>query len=63
MSAAPLEDDADPTYSHFHHRDAFLSQLATFLSSDISHSPSADEDKVEEEQVTALGSMVSATGA
>lgn len=54
-----LEDDTDPTYTHFSHRTEFLAHLADFLSLDLSHDPSESEQEHEEGLVRAMGAIVS----
>lgn len=58
MSAA-LEDDADPTYTHFSHRLEFLTLLDRFLAIDLRSSPDQTEDEEEERMVGQLGAIVS----
>ena len=53
-----LEDDADPTYTHFTHRQQFLDLLNELLSLDLHHDPSASEDESEEKLVSSLGQIV-----
>ena len=59
MSMA-LEDDADPTYTHFAHRSEFLHQLNRFIKLDLTRDPDQFEDEDEERSVARLGSIVSA---
>ncbi|GFZ52002.1 hypothetical protein JCM24511_09773 [Saitozyma sp. JCM 24511] len=53
-----LEDDTDPTYTHFSHRAEFLAHLADFLSLDLSHDPSESEQEHEEGLVRAMGAIL-----
>ncbi len=57
MSKA-LEDDGDPTYTHFAHRPDFLKLLSPFVAVDLSRDPSEREDEEEEKLVKALGAIV-----
>lgn len=59
MSNPPMEDDADPTYSHFAHRAEFEVQLARFLAIDVAGTPSTSEDDAEVRLVNSLGAIVS----
>lgn len=54
MSLGVLEDDADPNYSHFAHRDDFLALLERFL-----ETPRDESGKQREDLVKAMGSIVS----
>jgi hypothetical protein len=56
--ARNLEDDTDPTYTHFSHRTEFLAHLADFLSLDLSLDPSESEQEDEEGLVRAMGAIV-----
>ena len=56
--AAPLEDDSDPTFTHFAHRDEFLGLLAQFLAVDLASEPSASEDEAEIGLVRSMGGIV-----
>jgi hypothetical protein len=57
--ARTLEDDTDPTYTHFSHRTEFLSHLADFLALDLSHDPSESDEEHEEGLARAVGAIVS----
>ncbi|KAL1413221.1 hypothetical protein Q8F55_000974 [Vanrija albida] len=54
----PIEDDADPTYSHFAHRAEFEAQLARFLAIDVCGEPSAADDDAEVRLVNSLGAIL-----
>ncbi|KAK4685879.1 tubulin-specific chaperone D, partial [Tremellales sp. Uapishka_1] len=56
--AQPLEDDSDPTYTHFAHRTEFLQLLDQVLAVNIEQRPSIREDEVEEGLVAALGAIL-----
>lgn len=53
-----LEDDADPNYTHFAHRDDFLHLLDGFLAVDLATDPSVDESLAEDVLVGSLGAIV-----
>lgn len=53
MSLGVLEDDADPNYTHFAHRDEFLALLARFL-----ETPHNGQEKRSNDLVKAMGSIV-----
>lgn len=54
MSLGVLEDDADPNYTHFAHRDEFLALLEKFL-----EVPQDGNEKKSDDLVKAMGSIVS----
>lgn len=54
MSLGVLEDDADPNYTHFAHRDEFLALLGQFL-----EVPQDGNEKKSDDLVKAMGSIVS----
>ena len=54
-----LEDDSDPTYTHFAHRAEFLKLLSRFLSIDVERQPLTREDEEEERLVGNMGAVVS----
>ena len=60
MSGA-LEDEADPTYSHFAHRAEFLELLEKFLAVEIDVRASKVEDEREAGLVKSLGAIVRAS--
>ncbi|OCF31205.1 cofactor D [Kwoniella heveanensis BCC8398] len=53
-----LEDDSDPTYTHFAHRSEFLALLERFRSLDIERESDAKEDEVEDALVDSLGGIL-----
>lgn len=53
MTVAVLEDDADPNYTHFAHREEFSSLLAKFLNTEDG------KDQESDELVKAMGVIVS----
>ncbi|WVQ93564.1 hypothetical protein IAU59_000639 [Kwoniella sp. CBS 9459] len=55
---AALEDDSDPTYTHFAHRSEFLDLLDRFLNLDIERESDVKEDEVEDFLVNALGGIL-----
>ncbi|EIW73358.1 hypothetical protein TREMEDRAFT_26174 [Tremella mesenterica DSM 1558] len=58
VTASPLEDDSDPTYTHFAHRDEFINLLTRLVSVDVTHSPSEVEEQAEVAIVKSLGSIL-----
>lgn len=52
-------DDADPTYSHFGHRNEFLRLLNEFVATDVQTTPSTAENDAEDELVKKMGAIVS----
>jgi hypothetical protein len=58
MSKA-LEDDSDPTYTHFAHRGEFIDLLQQSLALDLLHEPTQKENEQEERLVNAMGTIVS----
>ncbi|WRT63818.1 uncharacterized protein IL334_000743 [Kwoniella shivajii] len=58
LASAPLEDDSDPTYTHFAHRGEFLGLLERFLKLDISREPDTKEEEEEEGSITSLGAIL-----
>ncbi|WWD22528.1 hypothetical protein CI109_107021 [Kwoniella shandongensis] len=55
---APLEDESDPTYTHFAHRNEFLILLHRFLSLDICSKSTTKDEEEEEILVTSLGGIL-----
>nr|XP_019048752.1 hypothetical protein I302_02526 [Kwoniella bestiolae CBS 10118]OCF27682.1 hypothetical protein I302_02526 [Kwoniella bestiolae CBS 10118] len=58
LASGPLEDDSDPTYTHFAHRAEFLELLGRFLTIDIIRESDARDDEDEEGLVTSLGAIL-----
>ncbi|RXK40761.1 hypothetical protein M231_02013 [Tremella mesenterica] len=58
VTASPLEDDSDPTYTHFAHRNEFINLLTRLVSVDVTHSPSEVEEQAEVAIVKSLGSIL-----
>ncbi|WWD08947.1 hypothetical protein V865_007062 [Kwoniella europaea PYCC6329] len=58
LASAPLEDDSDPTYTHFAHRAEFLELLGRFLEIDITGESGPKEDEDEEGLVNNLGTIL-----
>ena len=57
--AVTLEDDSDPTLTHFAHRDELLSLLQLLRLVDLDVAPSNEQDVEEEELLGAIGAIVS----
>lgn len=57
--AVTLEDDSDPTLTHFAHRDELLSLLQRLKSVNLDVAPSNEQDVEEEELLSAIGAIVS----
>jgi hypothetical protein len=58
MSTA-LGSDADPTYTHFEHRDEFLKLLDELLELDMRTNPTLKEEEDEVKLVDQMGAIVS----
>ncbi|WVQ62666.1 uncharacterized protein L199_000813 [Kwoniella botswanensis] len=58
LASAPLEDDSDPTYTHFAHRAEFLELLGRFLNIEIAGESGVKEDEDEEGLVNSLGAIL-----
>ncbi|WWC99224.1 hypothetical protein V866_006120 [Kwoniella sp. B9012] len=58
LASVPLEDDSDPTYTHFAHRAEFLELLGRFLGIDITGESGSKEDEDEEGLVDSLGAIL-----
>nr|XP_019014520.1 uncharacterized protein I206_00602 [Kwoniella pini CBS 10737]OCF53301.1 hypothetical protein I206_00602 [Kwoniella pini CBS 10737] len=58
LAFAPLEDDSDPTYTHFAHRAEFLGLLNRFLEIDITAKSSSKDDEEEEVFVKSMGAIL-----
>ncbi|WVQ80901.1 hypothetical protein IAT38_003008 [Cryptococcus sp. DSM 104549] len=58
MTNAALEDESDPTYTHFAHRAEFLASLGQFLAIDACREPSSKEDEEEDALVESLGAIL-----
>lgn len=54
----PLQDEVDPTYTHFAHRDEFMERLGRFLAIDTATNPTTEVDRTEQALVTELGTIV-----
>jgi hypothetical protein len=54
-----LEDESDPTYTHFAHRQEFLRLLDGFLTLDLQGDVGQREHEAEERLVDQLGDIVS----
>lgn len=61
MMSKPLEDDSDPTYTHFAHREEFLKLLGELLKLDLSQTPDTEGNETEEKLVTSQGAIVGST--
>jgi type VI protein secretion system component VasF len=59
MSTAAIEDENDPTYTHFAHRQEFLRLLDRFLKLDLRGYVGQKEHEEEERLVDQLGNIVS----
>ncbi|WVF65933.1 hypothetical protein IAT40_000671 [Kwoniella sp. CBS 6097] len=53
-----LEDDSDPTYTHFAHRTEFLELLERFLSLDIKRVSDVKEDEAEDALINSMGAIL-----
>ena len=60
--AAALEDDSDPTFTHFVHKHDFHLLLIAFLGADWREKPSEKENENEDRLVAGLGAIVSVFG-
>jgi hypothetical protein len=58
MSTTALEDDSDPTYTHFSHRDEFFRLHARFLAATEGSSTRISGDKEETAGLEAMGAIV-----
>ena len=58
MSQA-LEDNSDPTFTHFAHRVNFLTLLEQFVNLDVGEQTNLREEEDEDKLVEALGAIVS----
>jgi len=58
MANQPLEDDSDPTYTHFAHHAEFMALLKKFMAIDTSQSASDREDYLEGGLVKHMGNIV-----
>ena len=58
MSTA-LDSDADPTYTHFGHRDEFQKLLGRLLELDLGREPTVKEEEDEVKLVDQMGDIVS----
>ncbi|WWC58144.1 uncharacterized protein I303_100679 [Kwoniella dejecticola CBS 10117] len=58
LAAIPLEDESDPAYTHFAHRDEFLGLLNRFCLIEITAGSTSREDEDEEVLLNSLGSIL-----
>lgn len=59
MASKPLEDDSDPTYTHFAHRDEFMAILDKFTAINTEAPATSGEDFTEGGMVKSMGNIVS----